>query len=60
MGGASLGARRWLIFGTKYNVCGQFIVLTAGMLGSGLVDQSQKMAVAASAMAEKKTVGQRS
>jgi hypothetical protein len=29
-------------------------------LGSGLVDQSQKMTVAASAMAEKKTVGQRS
>ena len=30
------------------------------MLGSGLVDQSQKMMVAASAMAEKKTVGHRS
>ena len=29
-------------------------------LGSGLVDQSQKMMVAASAMAEKKTVGHRS
>ena len=29
-------------------------------LGSGLVDQSQKITVAASAMAEKKTVGQRS
>ena len=29
-------------------------------LGSGLVDQSQKMTVAASAMAEKKTVGHRS
>ena len=31
-----------------------------GFLGSGLVDQSQKMMVAASAMAEKKTVGHRS
>lgn len=30
------------------------------VLGSGLVDQSQKMTVAASAMAEKKTVGHRS
>jgi hypothetical protein len=29
-------------------------------LGSGLVDQSQNMTVAASAMAEKKTVGHRS
>jgi hypothetical protein len=29
-------------------------------LGSGLVDHSQKMTVAARAMAEKKTVGQRS
>jgi hypothetical protein len=29
-------------------------------LGSGLVDQSQKMTVAASAMAEKKAVGHRS
>ncbi len=31
-----------------------------GVLGSGLVDHSQKMTVAARAMAEKKTVGQRS
>jgi len=29
-------------------------------VGSGLTDQSQKMTVAARAMAEKKTVGQRS
>ena len=29
-------------------------------LGSGLIDHSQKMTVAASAMAEKKTVGHRS
>jgi hypothetical protein len=34
--------------------------LRAISLGSGLVDQSQKMTVAASAMAEKKTVGHRS
>ena len=33
---------------------------TVQKLGSGLVDQSQKMTVAARAMAEKKTVGQRS
>ena len=32
----------------------------SGCLGSGLVDHSQKMTVAASAMAEKKTVGHRS
>jgi hypothetical protein len=32
----------------------------ATALGSGLTDQSQKMTVAASATAEKKTVGQRS
>ena len=30
------------------------------VLGSGLIDHSQKMTVAASATAEKKTVGQRS
>lgn len=32
----------------------------APQLGSGLIDQSQKMTVAARAMAEKKTVGHRS
>jgi hypothetical protein len=35
-------------------------VASSTCLGSGLVDQSQKMTVAASAMAEKKTVGHRS
>ena len=42
---------------------GEPILLITGMasvLGSGLIDQSQKMTVAARAMAEKKTVGQRS
>ena len=34
--------------------------MTRPTLGSGLVDQSQKMMVAASAMAEKKTCGHRS
>jgi hypothetical protein len=33
---------------------------TSGFLGSGLTDQSQKMTVAARAIAEKKAVGQRS
>ena len=35
-------------------------VLIKKVLGSGLVDHSQKMTVAASATAEKKTVGHRS
>ena len=34
--------------------------LSSSLLGSGLVDYSQKMTVAARAMAEKKAVGQRS
>ncbi len=34
--------------------------LTIAWLGSGLIGHSQKMTVAASATAEKKTVGQRS
>jgi hypothetical protein len=33
---------------------------SAGELGSGLIDQSQNMTVAARAMAEKKAVGHRS
>lgn len=40
----------------KYRVNAQEIV----QLGSGLVDHSQKMTVAARATAEKKAVGQRS
>jgi hypothetical protein len=36
------------------------IVATKPRLGSGLVDHSQKMTVAARATAEKKAVGQRS
>ena len=39
---------------------GLAIVAVAFILGSGLTDQSQKMTVAARAMAEKKVVGQRS
>ena len=35
-------------------------LLNPATLGSGLIDQSQKMTVAARAMAEKKAVGQRS
>ena len=35
-------------------------MLGTAILGSGLVDQSQKMTVAARAMAERKTVGHRS
>jgi hypothetical protein len=38
-----------------------FIEVIVGLLlGSGLIDHSQKMTVAARAMAERKTVGQRS
>ncbi len=36
------------------------IQTTHAALGSGLVDQSQKMTVAARAIAEKKAIGQRS
>ena len=41
-------------------MCSQHFVGDVGVLGSGLVDYSQKMTVAARAMAEKKAVGQRS
>src|SRR5690554_4788291 len=40
--------------------CCGFAHNLAGALGSGLVDQSQKITVAARATAEKKTVGHRS
>ena len=38
----------------------RYFALNFNALGSGLVDQSQKMTVAARAMAERKTVGHRS
>jgi hypothetical protein len=48
------GGKLWRV---KFRVVGKEKLLS---LGSGLVDQSQKMTVAARAMAEKKTVGHRS
>ena len=45
---------------TYYDTLMERVGLNASTLGSGLVDYSQKMTVAARAMAEKKTVGQRS
>ncbi|SFO48169.1 hypothetical protein SAMN05428984_4516 [Sphingomonas sp. OK281] len=39
---------------------GIYAYLALGALGSGLIGHSQKMTVAASATADKKTVGQRS
>lgn len=41
-------------------MCTEVVPSSDRVLGSGLTDQSQKMTVAARAMAEKKAVGHRS
>jgi CheY-like chemotaxis protein len=46
-------------YNVKYFTSGRSLV-EEGTLGSGLIGHSQKITVAASAMAEKKAVGQRS
>ena len=43
-----------------YDEASEALILSELLLGSGLVDHSQKMTVAARAMAERKTVGHRS
>ncbi|QDJ12216.1 Tetracycline resistance protein (plasmid) [Roseomonas mucosa] len=52
------GRRAAFLTGTGCGVLAGFLAALAVLLGSGLVDHSQKMTVAARAMAEKKVVGQ--
>ena len=52
--------RQRLLQARKYRLLLPTLTPIVQHLGAGLVDHSQKMTVAARAMAEKKTVGQRS